>query len=162
MAASNMAVHVNRGTCKNDVRIRRDVLETQLLTHLPKEVLRPEVIEYALSRFEAELTKAVNSVTGQMASLDAKRRKIEKELKNYMTAIASGADAGGIRNEITDRERQLQAINAQIVSARPDSVRAKIQDARKFVTESLKDIMKLFGPDSAAATATPARCPQSF
>jgi hypothetical protein len=111
--------------------------------------LRPEVIEYALSRFEAELTKAVKNVTGQMTALDMKRRKIEKELKYYMVAIASGVDAVSIRNGITDRERQLHAINAQIVSAQPDSVRAKIQHARRFVTDGLKDIKKLFGTDSA-------------
>lgn len=77
----------------------------------------------------------MKAVTSQMASLDSKRRKIEKELANFMRAIASGVDAVSIRNEIADREKELQRINAQIVSAKPDSVRAKIQDARKFVTE---------------------------
>lgn len=146
--------NANRATCKNDTRIRRDVLEAQLLAHLQNEVLQPEVIEYALNRFEAELTKAMKSVAGNMASLDVKRRKIEKELSNFMRVIASGLDSVSVRNEIADRERELQAINAQIVSAKPDSVRTQIEGARKFVESSLKDIKKLFGVDATASKVT--------
>jgi hypothetical protein len=146
--------NANRGTCKNDTRIRRDVLEAQLLAHLQNEVLKPEVIEYALCQFESELTKSMNAVTGQMASLDKKRIKIQKELKNLTMAVACGLDSVTVRNEIADRERELQRINAQIVSAKPDSVRTKIQDARRFVEATMKDIKKLFGVDSAAAKLT--------
>jgi site-specific DNA recombinase len=149
--------NANRGTCKNDTRIRRDVLETQLLAYLQSEVLKPEVIEYALCQFEAQLTKSMKAVTGQMADLDSKRRKVEKELANFMRAIASGAESVTIRNEIADREKELQRINAQIVSAKPDSVRTKIQDARKLVEANMKDIKKLFGVDASAAKMTLAK-----
>jgi hypothetical protein len=74
-----------------------------------------------------------------------------------MRAIANGVDAVSVRNEITDRERELQGINAQIVSAKPDSVRTKIQDARKYVEATMKDIKKLFGVDAAAAKVTLAK-----
>jgi site-specific DNA recombinase len=146
-----------RNTCSNNVKIRKDLLESQLLDKLQNEVLREEVIEYALSRFEAELTKAVRDISGQMASLEAKRRRIEKELGNLTKAVASGLDSKAVRAEIVDREREIQNIDSQIIAAKPESVRVKIQDARKFVESSLKDIRKLLGTGPIEAKATIAR-----
>ncbi len=56
-----------------------------------------------------------------------------------------------------DREREIQSINSKVISAKPESVRTKIQDARKLVESSLKDIRKLLGSDPATAKATLAR-----
>jgi site-specific DNA recombinase len=146
-----------RNTCSNNVRIRKDILEEQLLDKLQNEVLRKEVIEYALSRFEDELTRAVRDISGQMSSLNAKRRKLEKELRNLTKAVASGLDSAAVRAEIVGREREIQNIDSQIVAAKPDSVRVKINDARRFVESSLRDIRKLLGSDAATAKATIAR-----
>ena len=150
-------MNFNRNTCANNVRIRRDVLETQLLGKLQNEVLREEVIEYTLSRFEEELTKAVRSTSSRMGGLEQKKRKLEKELKNLTRAVASGLDSSTIRSEIVDREREIQTIDSQTVRAKPESVRTQIRDARRFVELSLKDIRKLLGSDSATAKATLSR-----
>jgi hypothetical protein len=47
-----------------------------------------------------------------MSRLDAKRKQIEKELKNLVQVIASGTDSSTIRAEIANRERQLKEINS--------------------------------------------------
>ena len=49
-----------QGVCENSLRVRRSVLERALLQKLQSEVLRPEVIEYALERFEKELVAAID------------------------------------------------------------------------------------------------------
>jgi site-specific DNA recombinase len=150
-------MNFNRNTCSNSVRIRKDILEGQLLSKLQNEVLREEVIDYALSRFEEELTKAVRSASGQMSRLEQKKRKLEKELQNLSKAIASGLDSATVRSEIVDREREIQNINSQVLAAKPESVRTKINDARKFVESSLKDIRKVLGSDPMTAKTTLSR-----
>ena len=146
-----------RNTCSNNVRIRRDILESQLLNKLQTEVLREEVVEYALAKFEEELNKTIRNVSSQMGRLEQKRKKLEKELRNLSGAIASGLDSATVRAEIVDRERQIRDIGSQIVSAKPESVRTKIQDTRKFVESSLKDIRQLLGSDPATAKTTLSR-----
>jgi hypothetical protein len=47
--------------CSNGVRIFRQVLEGKLLNGLQEQVMRPEVIDYVLAKFEAELTSAVTA-----------------------------------------------------------------------------------------------------
>ena len=143
-----------RNTCSDNVRIRKDIVETQLLDKHQNEVLREEVIEYALSRFKHELTMAVRSVGGQMTRLQPKKQKLEKELRNWSEAIASGLNSATVPSEIVDRECEIQNINAQVVAAKPESVRTMIQDTRKFVESSLKDIRRLLNSDPVTAKAT--------
>jgi site-specific DNA recombinase len=150
-------MHVFRGTCSNSLRIKRDILESQLLQKIQTEVSREDVIRYALSRFEAELTRTVNAVTGQMGQLERRRKKLQKELANLISTIAEGLDSASVRSEIVEREREIQNINSQIVGAKPDSVKTKIQDARKFVEASLRDVRKLLGSGPASAKMTLAR-----
>ena len=70
-----------RNTCSDSLRIRKDILEKQLLEKLQTEVLREEVVDYTLSRFEEELRKAARNIGGQMARLEAKKAKLEKKLR---------------------------------------------------------------------------------
>src|SRR5947208_842292 len=46
--------HRYRGVCKNATMIRQDRLEEQLLNGLEERVLKPDMIEYAFVRFQAE------------------------------------------------------------------------------------------------------------
>lgn len=56
-----------------------------------------------------------------------------------------------------DREREISQLHEQIISAKPETVRTKIRDVRKFVGASLKDIRKLLNSEPAIAKATLAR-----
>ncbi|MGD1211254.1 MAG: recombinase family protein [Candidatus Acidiferrales bacterium] len=151
------AMNAFRNTCSNSLRIRKDVLENQLLEKLQTEVLQEDAIEYALSRFEEELTKGVRNVGSQMSRLEQRKRKLERELHHLGKAIASGLDSQTLRAGIAEREAEITDIHSQIICAKPDTVRTKIRDARKFVESSLKDIRKLLNSDPATAKATLSR-----
>lgn len=151
-----------RNTCSNSLRIRKDILERQLLEKLQTEVLREEVIEYTLSRFDEGLRKAARSIDGQMGRIEAKKSKLEREIQNlsgHLAALKSEGlgDSKALRAAIVDREREISQLHEQIVSAKPETVRTKIRDVRKFVEASLKDIRKLLNSEPAVAKATLAR-----
>ena len=57
------ANYFNRGTCENDLYIRRDVLEERLLGRLQSELLQPEVIDYAVSEFGRQLRTALATLS---------------------------------------------------------------------------------------------------
>lgn len=53
----------NRGTCTNDLREREDVIQQRLFTKLQSEVLRPEIIEFAITEFGKQLQARLSNVT---------------------------------------------------------------------------------------------------
>jgi len=57
----------NRGGCENDLYIRRDDLEELLLGKLQSEILKPEVVDYAVMEFQKQLeaTLAVCPMTSR-------------------------------------------------------------------------------------------------
>jgi hypothetical protein len=146
-----------RGTCSNKLRIRKDILETQLLAKLQNEILRDDVIEYALNKFEEGLKKRMKDVSGQLSRMEIRKRKLEKELTNLTKAVATGLDSPSIRAEIVNREREIQAINEQVISSKPESVKTKINDTRKFVMSSFKDIRSLLASNPQTAKSVLAR-----
>ena len=64
--------HRYRGVCRNELTIRQDRLEQQLLAALEACILNSQVIEYTLQRFQEELQKRLAEIqrhsTGSMNS----------------------------------------------------------------------------------------------
>jgi site-specific DNA recombinase len=56
--------HRGDSVCPNRVRVKRDVLERELLAGLQEKVLRKEVVNYALDRFEEQLLKELDNIGG--------------------------------------------------------------------------------------------------
>ena len=146
-----------RNTCSNNTRIRRDLLETQLVAKIQKEVLDEDVVEYFLSKFEEELKRQVRATDNQAGQLERKKKTLERELQNLVKAVASGLDSPAIRIEIGDRESQLREINDQIIGSKPETVGANLRNIRAYVESSLRDVRKVFNSDPATAKATLAR-----
>ncbi len=143
-------VHTQRGVCSNSLRIRRDVLEGRLLERLQAEILQPEVVEYTLERFEAELTKKLSNLGGELEKMRQRKAKLEKEIREYTRALADGYSAA-ITAEIAERERELAAITDRLLSAQPDSVQAHLKDIRSFVLSRLSNIRDLLNSDVMTA-----------
>ncbi len=59
--------------CTNSVRVFRRALESRLLDGLQEQIMRPEVVDYVLERFEAELVKALENLGGELEQM--RRRK---------------------------------------------------------------------------------------
>lgn len=146
-----------RNTCSNNLRIRRDALEQQLLSKLQTEVLRQDVVDYALGGFEAEIKKVVRDADGQVARLEQKKRNLELELRHLVKAIATGFDSPAVHAEIKECEKQISDINSQVFSSRTRNVQTKIREGRRFVEASLKDVRRVLNMDPATAKAALAR-----
>ncbi|MET3415253.1 hypothetical protein [Methylobacterium sp. 1030] len=91
----------NKGTCDNQVNIRRDALEVSILNGLRTHLMEPEL----LREFCAEFTREVN------------RLRIER-----------GAEPGAKRRELERTERELdKAIDAILAGIPPLKLKAKIE-----------------------------------
>jgi hypothetical protein len=73
------ANYFNRGTCGNDLYIRRDVLEERLLKRLQSELLRPEVIDYAVGEVGRQLRSHRLSLSGDLSKLRLRKEQLDRE-----------------------------------------------------------------------------------
>jgi site-specific DNA recombinase len=52
--------HLNRGTCSNDLRIRRNLVENQLLAGLSDLLLADNAVDYCVSQLASALSEKIN------------------------------------------------------------------------------------------------------
>ena len=145
----------NRGeiVCRNTVRIRRDELEATLLAGLQERVLREDVIDYVLEKFESGLLKELGKMNRELDRMHQRKTQIEAELSNLVAALAAGQAAPTIMKAIAEREHELSAISDRTVSSNQDSIRARIAKVRLEARAKLKDLRQLLGGDVTVARA---------
>ena len=145
------ANYFNRGTCQNDLYIRRDVLEERLLSRLQIELLQPEVIDYAIAEFGKQLRTALSSMSSEIAGVRKRKEQLEVEIRRLTDAIACGDPLDSLVSEIARRESELKAITKRLLSASTTSVDGRLQEIRQFVTRGIVDLRGLLGRDAALA-----------
>jgi hypothetical protein len=77
--------YFNRGVCENDLYIRRDHLEERLLGRLQSELLRPEIVDYAVGEFGRQLHAALGNLGGEVEQM--RKRKEDLETKNSKSSF---------------------------------------------------------------------------
>jgi site-specific DNA recombinase len=144
-------MNANRGctVCPNNVRIQRNVLETQMLAGLQEKVLHPEVIEYTLRRFEEALSKQMGALDSELEQVLRKKTNLEKEILNLTDRIATGDPSASIMVAIANRERELSWIADLVLECRPDSLRVRLEGTRSFAETRLRDLRCLLNIDPA-------------
>ena len=142
-----------RGTCSNDRHIPSDVLETQLLVKLQRDVLSPDAIDYVFRQLETKLSQHLGRIEGSLEDMRRRKSKLEEELRNLTSFVAGGGtDSPSLRQGITEREAEISALTAQTLGRGKNSVHIQIRDLRKRVAADLGDLRALLSTrDNATA-----------
>jgi predicted RNA-binding Zn ribbon-like protein len=120
--------------CPNNLRERADHIEECLFAHLQTAVLKPEVIEYALSEFERQLSASMGDVADNLQTLRDRANELKKEVRNLVTQLAACGHAPLVVEAINSRRRQLDEISSLLLSTDSGSISIQIGDIREFVT----------------------------
>ena len=143
----------NRGTCTNRLTERRDQLEQRLLSELQREVLKPEVIDYAVSEFERQLTRALQGMAGRTAQMSARKAQLETEIGRLVNAVAEQGHSSFMLSAIAEREAEVRDISEQLLAGGKGSIQQDIQGIRRYVTEQLSNLRSLLYQDVPLAKA---------
>jgi site-specific DNA recombinase len=143
----------NRGGCENDLYIRRDDLEDLLLGKLQNEILRPEVVDYAIVEFQRQLEAALGSLSNDLAGMRQRKTRLEAEVRRLVSAVAETGHSKSLLEEIGRKESELQAITDKLWSATPESIESRVGEIRSFVKNGLTDLRDLLRKDTALARA---------
>jgi site-specific DNA recombinase len=137
--------HAQRGdaVCKNNLLIRRQDLERQLLAGLEERVLHPDVVAYTLKRFEEELAKALASRRQGDADLRRQASELERKAANLARALADGYSPL-IRADLERIEDQLVGVRARLKTSDPQTVKLQMRDTRRFVESQVANLSALW------------------
>ena len=109
----------NKGTCENNMNIRRDALEARVLNALRHNLMQPELFKAFCEEFTREMNRLKMEGRASIDATEAEIRKIDRELDKLMKLIlASGSDDAPTRmmkqmKELEARQKELQAFLAE-------------------------------------------------
>ncbi len=110
----------NKGTCDNDMNIRRDALEERVLNALRHNLMKPELFQEFCDEFTREMNKLRMEGRASIDAAEAEIKKIDRELDKLMKLImASGSDDAPTRmmKQMKDLEVRQKQLQAQVAEA---------------------------------------------
>src|ERR1700730_622544 len=148
--------HWYRGACSNNLLERQVWLERRLLADLQSEILKPEAIEYTIAQFGEQLKATLGKLSGELAEMRERKRKIESELHRLTQTAAMTGPSAFLVQAINEREQEqeLRQITDRLLSTGPESVDARLGEIRLFVNKQLSDIRRLLSKHEAVDPAT--------
>jgi site-specific DNA recombinase len=146
-----MNAHRGDAVCPNRIRVRRDVLERELLAGLQEKVLSQDVVDYVLEQFEARLIKELENIGSEMDSMKAQKAELEARIQRLVSGLATGIQSPAVMGEIANCERQLAAISDRLLSSTSDSVRTRIKRLREQAMERIRDLREYLNTDTPKA-----------
>lgn len=150
------ASHHYRGTCENDLTERNEVLEERLLTSLQEQVLRLQVVDYTLERFEAAYKAKVEEQAEAMGGWRKRDRGLEVQVQRLTDALALTSSPEGrapIVRAIEEREAERRSIKDRLLGDDPASMEAWLGDLGEWVRSQLADARELLHADVPIAKA---------
>jgi site-specific DNA recombinase len=142
---------LNRGTCSNDLYIRRDELEERLLGNLQAELLQPEEINLAISEFGRQLSSSLKGISSELVQMRQRKDKLEAEIQNFMDAIAAHGHSKSMLEQISVREREISAITERLLAATGDSIQARVEEVKTLVEEGISNLRDLLNENAPLA-----------
>jgi site-specific DNA recombinase len=146
-------LHHQRGICENGLLIRREKLEQEILAGLQRDVLREDAVSYAMEEFGRQLRARVQATHQDLAGVRQRREQLKAEIGNLARAIAERGHSSALLSELSSRERELEAINDELLSAEGNEIDMRLEEIESFVHQRLKDTQGLLLRDVARAKA---------
>lgn len=90
--------------------------DTEVLTAIERDILRPEVITAALRKALAKLRPSADAAQARHADLDRRLTALTREIDNLTAAIATGGDLAVLVKAVKDRQQQRDTLNRKLAA----------------------------------------------
>lgn len=96
----------NKGTCDNDMNIRRDALEERVLNALRHNLMKPELFQEFCDEFTREMNKLRMERRASIDAAEAEIKKIDRELEKILDLYLKDALSVDM---VKERSKRLEA-----------------------------------------------------
>src|SRR5215469_10410596 len=118
--------HFNRGACANDLTEREDWLEEKTFSELQHQVLKPEIVEFAIEEFGRQLRQRLSRSSADSDTMRQRRAGLQAELRRLTDAVALHGLSDSLSDAIRERETELAELTRRLSDESPDSMLGRI------------------------------------
>jgi len=117
----------NRGAtvCQNTRKIRLSEVEDKVLGAIERQVLTTAVVAATIDKAFAMLTEQRRQAPVRSAGIETEIRRLRRELDNLLQLVADGRAPQSVLTEITKRETQIENLEQQLATHRPEAPTAQ-------------------------------------
>jgi site-specific DNA recombinase len=144
--------HFYRSTCSNDLKVRQEWLEKELLRDLQQAIFMPEAIDYALQEFQRQLDSVLVSAGQDRERKKGRQNELREQLQRLAGAVAQSGHSASLLQAIAEREQELGEIEKSLYH---DDVNGSLQagELRQFALTRLSALPELLCSDISRARA---------
>jgi site-specific DNA recombinase len=153
-------IHRYRGGCPNDLMIRHDLLEQQLIDALTARFLQPEILERTILEFQNQVQRNLadfledrKRAISEAPRLKSELRKLETEASNLGGAIAEFGShrSPTLLSRLGYVEDQIGVVRGRLEVDFPEPQPVPIDRLRHFVLEQSERLKSVLLQDRATA-----------
>ena len=104
----------NRGTCKNMLTIRRDVLEASVLAGLKDSLMDPALVREFAAEYHRELNRLNTARDQGHVVRRGELARVERQIRSLIDAIKESIRTPGVREELEALEAKKQELHATL------------------------------------------------
>jgi hypothetical protein len=107
----------NRGTCDNLLTVRRDVLETSVLSGLKTHLMTPELTREFAAEYHRQLNRLNAAREGDYERRKEELDRVERQIRAIIEAIKDGLRTPGMKDELFALEARKKELAAEVKQA---------------------------------------------
>jgi len=148
--------HRYKGVCENRLTIRRDRLERQLLDALERKILRNDMADYLVTRFEEQLSKRIRDWEREdhvsaRAGLIKRRDELKAKERRICDAIAQGNSPESLIAYLKELETEITQVSRQLETAKPVATTFAGANVRQFALEKVLHLRDMLHSENIPA-----------
>ena len=146
-------IYHERGACSNGLLINRYGLEREILAGLQREVFREDMIQFAVAEFGRQLTTKLRDARADVEGKRQRREVLKREIENLASAIAEGHRSPALLEQLSKRERELEAMSDELLAVNETGIQAKLEEMEAFIRKRFANLGQLASLEVRAAKA---------
>ena len=148
--------HASKGptVCVNSLSIKTTLADEAIAAEIRERLLTPRKLEEAAEILREELAAAIKDSPNQEAVIRDNLVTVEREVANFVRAIASGVDAQSIAEALKKAETRRDALRSELANVQAASSPGDIvlhPNAAKMMFDDLTSALKLDVPAAREA-----------
>jgi site-specific DNA recombinase len=110
------ATHRCKGTCSNDLKVRREELERRVLDGLRERLLAPELVEEFARAFQEEVNRLAAEKTRHRAEDEGRLEAVKRKIASLIRAIEDGLYQPSLKARMAELEAEKAGLEERLAS----------------------------------------------
>ena len=125
----------NKGTCKNHLTIRLDVLEEAALYGQKEQLVTPQLTKEFIREYSLEINRLKAEASSQQEAARDILNNLNAKIDNIVDAIAAGNTSNALTERLEKLEREKEHVLSNLDEAEPDPVRIHPNAADLYIAK---------------------------